>query len=193
MDDDAKPGGDMHCSRLPAMLALTIWSVAASADASAQVAAGACSGYDACALHVEGKRIVRGRSGELVLRMSPYTDVSRRVDWLSDSARVYASKYQPRRGMAANLRLFAWGTTIASAIIGYQVIRDYNRQADAVTAQQRAGVPVTATIKLNKSKLTAGSVLSAAGYVASWSAGRLETAARTQLARAVWWHNREVR
>jgi hypothetical protein len=183
----------MYRSRLSATLALTILSAATSADASAQVAAGACRGYDACALRVEGKRIVRGASGELVLRMSPYTNVARRVDWLSDSARAYASKYQPRRGVAANLRLFAWGTTIASAIIGYQVIRDYNRQADAVSAQQRAGVPVTARIKLNKSMLTAGSVLSAAGYVSSWSAGRLETAARTQLARAVWWNNREIR
>jgi hypothetical protein len=183
----------MSRSGLSAVVALVLLSVTLTTTGSAQVAAGACRGYEACALRVEGKRIVRGRSRELVLRMSPYTDVARRVDWLSDSARVYASKYQPRRGMAANLRLFAWGTTIASAIIGYQVIRDYNRQADAVTAQQRAGVPVTATIKLNKSKLTAGSVLSAAGYVASWSAGRLETAARTQLARAVWWHNREVR
>ena len=183
----------MYRSRLVATLALTMLSAAASADASAQVAATTCRGYDACALRVEGKRIVRGPSGELVLRMSPYTDVAQRVDWLSDSARAHASKYQPRRAMAANLRLLAWGTTIASSILGYQVYRDYKRQADEVTAQQRAGVPVTATIKLNQSKLTAGSVLSATGFVASWTAGRVETSARTQLARAVWWHNREVR
>lgn len=178
---------------LPAAVALILLSAALSAVGGAQVSTAACRGYDACALRVEGKRIVRGTSAELVLRMSPYTDVARRVDWLSDSARAYAAKYQPRRAMAANLRLLAWGTTIASSILGYQVYRDYKRQADAVTAQQRAGVPVTARIELDQSKLTVGSVLSATGFVAAWTAGRIETAARTQLARAVWWHNREIR
>jgi hypothetical protein len=183
----------MSRPRLSAVVALSLLSVAPTAIGGAQVGTRTCRGYDACALRVEGKRIVRGPSGELVLRMSPYTDVARRIEWLSDSARAYASKYQPRRAMAANLRLLAWGTTIASSILGYQVYRDYKRQADAVTAQQRAGVPVTARIELDQPKLTVGSVLSTTGFIASWTAGRIETAARTQLARAVWWHNREIR
>jgi hypothetical protein len=183
----------MSRSGLPTALGLILFSAALSAVGSAQAPTGTRCSDDTCALRVEGKRLVRGTSGELVLRITPYTDVARRVDWLSDSARIYASKYQPRRAMAANLRLLAWGTTIAASILGYQVHRDYKRQADAVTAQQRAGVPVTARIELDQSKLTVASVLSATGLVASWSAGRIETAARTQLARAVWWHNREIR
>ena len=181
----------MSRSGLPTAAALIL---SLGAVGGAQVTSpGARCGYEACALRVEGKRLVRAAGGELVLRMGPRTDVARRVEWLSDSARVYASRYQPRRAMAANLRLLAWGTTIAASILGYQVHRDYKRQADAVTAQQRAGVPVTARIELDQSKLTVASVLSATGLVASWSAGRIETAARTHLARAVWWHNREIR
>ena len=177
----------------PTAVALILVSVTLGAVGNAQVPTGSGCGYEECALRVAGKHIVRGTSGELVLRMSPYTDVARRVEWLNDSARAYASRYQPRRATAANLRLLAWGTTIASSILGYQAYHDYKRQADAVTAQQRAGVPVTARIKLDQSKLTVGSVLSVTGFVASWTAGRLETAARTQLARAVWWHNRDIR
>jgi hypothetical protein len=182
----------MSRTGLSVFVALAPISIALAAVAGAQAADPTCRGYDGCALRVEGKRIVRGR-GEVVLRMRPYTDVAHRIDWLSDSARFYASRYQPRRALAANLRLFAWGTAIASSILGYQVYRDYKDQADAVTAQQRAGVPVTARIDLDQAKLTASSLLSAAGFIASWSAGRIETRARSQLARAVWWHNREIR
>jgi hypothetical protein len=181
-----------------AVLALALAAQGTVADA--QVAARApstisrdgCS-YDACALRIEGKRIVRGRSGEVVLRLGPYTDVTHRVDWLSDSARAHAAMYKPRRSTAANLRLLAWGTNIASAVLGYQVYRDYKRQADEITAQQEAGGPVTTRIDLDQSKLLFSGALSVGGLVVRLIAGRIDEAARTQLARAVWWHNHEIR
>jgi hypothetical protein len=178
---------------LPTAITLVLLSAAPGAVGAAQagVSRAACS-YDDCALRVEGKRIVRGRSGDVVLRLGPYTD-ARRVEWLSDSARAHAAMYQPRRSTAANLRLLAWGTNIASAVLGYTVYRDYKRQADAISDQQDAGVPVTTRIELDQSTLLISGALSTAGLVARWTAGRIDEAARTQLARAVWWHNREIR
>src|SRR5919108_868452 len=89
-------------------------------------------GYSECALRVDEKRIVRGQSGEVLVRLRPYTSVTNRVHWLSDSARVHAERYGVRRSTAANLRLLAWGMTIASGVLGYQVYHHYQQQADLV-------------------------------------------------------------
>jgi len=157
--------------------------------AAAQVSCG----YSECALRIDQKRIVRGQRGDVVVRLDPYVDVTRGVDWLSDSARAHAARYGPRRSTAANLRLVAWALTITSGVLGYQVYHDYQRQADVVSAQQAAGGPVTARLELDRSKLFASSALSFGAFAAGWIAGRLNEAARTELARAVWWHNRALR
>jgi len=167
--------------------------VLASAQIAETAAAQTRCRYSECALRVDSKRIVRGHPGDVVVHLGPYTDVTRRVGWLSDSARVHAARYGPRRSTAASLRLVAWGLTITSGLLGYQVYHDYERQADLVSAQQASGGPVTARLELDKSKLFASSALSAGAFVAGWMAGRLNEAARTELARAVWWHNRELR
>ena len=151
-----------------------------------------CS-YNECALRVDQKRIVRGESGEVLVRLGPYTGVANRVDWLSDSARVHAARYGTQRSTAATLRILAWGMTIASGVIGYQVYHNYQRQADLVTAQQAAGGPVTARLELERGKLAVSSALSLGAFATGWMAGQVNEGARTELSRAIWWHNRQLR
>jgi hypothetical protein len=150
-------------------------------------------GYAECALRVDRKRIVQGQSGEVLVRLGPYTGVANRVNWLSDSARVHAERYGVRRSTAASLRLLAWGMSIGSAVLGYHVYDRYHEQADRIRAQQEAGGPVTERLELDKSKLALGSALSIGAFAAGWIAGRVNEDARTELARAVWWHNRQLR
>ncbi len=170
------------------MTALVVALTALGGVAGAQVRCG----YSECALRVEQKRIVRGESREVLVRLGPYTSVTNRVPWLSDSARVHAERYGVRRSTAANLRLLAWGMSITSGVLGAQVYRHYQRQADLVAAQQAAGGPVTARLELEKSKLAVSSALSLGAFAAGWIAGRVNEDARSELSRAIWWHNREL-
>jgi len=167
------------------VIALTAFGEVAGAQAR-------CS-YAECALRVDRKRIVMGQSGEVLVRLGPYTGVANRVHWLSDSARVHAERFGVRRSTAANLRLLAWGMSISSAVLGYQVYNRYHRQADRIRAQQEAGGPVTQRLELEKSKLAVGSALSIGAFFVGWFAGRVNEDARTELARAIWWHNRQLR
>jgi len=182
------------------VIALPTSSEVASAQAGCDQAARVLAGqtqrdqrYSQCALRIDQKRIVRGQAGEVVLRLGPYTSVTNRVEWLSDAARVHAERYGVRRSTAANLRLLAWGMTITSAVLGAQVYRNYHRQADRIQAQQDAGGPVTERLELDKSKLAVGSALSIGAFFVGWFAGRVNEDARTELARAVWWHNQQLR
>jgi hypothetical protein len=182
------------------VIALPTLAEAASAQAGCDQGARVLAGqtqrdqrYTQCALRVDQKRIMRGQSGEVLLRLGPYTSVTNRVEWLSDSARVHAERYGVRRSTAANLRLLAWGMTITSVVLGAQVYRNYHRQADRIQAQQDAGGPVTERLELEKSKLAVGSALSIGAFGVGWIAGRVNEDARAELSRAIWWHNRELR
>lgn len=174
--------------RLPLFAAV----LAASAILAETSGAQARCGYADCALRVERKRIVMGESSEVLVRLGPYTSVTNRVAWLSDSARVHAERYGVRRSTSANLRLLAWGLSIGSGVLGAQVYNHYQRQADRVRAQQDAGLPVTERLTLEKSKLAASSAMSFGALVAGWIAGRVNEDARTELGRAIWWHNRQL-
>jgi len=173
---------------------LTTAAAAVALTALGEVAAAQTRcGYSECALRVDRRRIVVGQSGDVLVRLGPYTSVTNRVNWLSDSARVHAERYGVRRSTAANLRLLAWGMSISSAVLAGQVYRHYQRQADRVREQQEAGGPVTERLELEKSKLATASALSIGAFAVGWIAGRVNEDARTELGRALWWHNRQLR
>jgi hypothetical protein len=83
--------------------------------------------------------------------------------------------------------------SIASGVLGYQVYHNYQRQADRISAQQASGGPVTERLELEKSTLAVSSALSFGAFAVAWFAGQTNEAARTELSRAIWWHNRQLR
>ena len=177
----------MSVRSLLAMTALVIATAAPSVTASAQAR---CT-YDSCALRLERDNIVRGVSGERVLRIHGYTDVARLVDWHTSLAREEAATYVAGHRLASNLRALGFVADVASTVISYQVYRDYRRQVREVREQQAAGGPVTTQLDLQEGKLAVATGLTVAALVSRWSARRFDAIARVHLARAMWWHNRE--
>jgi hypothetical protein len=62
-------------------LVVALMALGGVADAQASCA------YAECALRVDQKRIVRGQSGEVLVRLGPYTGVTNRVEWLCGARR----------------------------------------------------------------------------------------------------------
>jgi hypothetical protein len=153
---------------------LTARPLAAQDPAPASKPAAPCS-YDACALRVEEGRVLRGRQGEQVGRLRWFSATSLLpLVGPSDSARFYASEFDRHYGAGARwsaLGGLADGVLIASLL---------HTTSAAGTNDRWRG---------RDWLLLGGAVV---GLGASVYGEHQLKRARRGLARAIWWHNREL-
>lgn len=176
---------------LPIQVALLTGLLAASPAPQAQVDSGragsraggplASCAYDLCALRIEGGTVVQGAAGRRVGGLGLFSGVARRVDWSSDSALRYARSYQSNHTAAGVIRVLASAGGLAATVLLVQAYRDArDRTVDG------------GTVGLDKSQLRTVYGVAIGASVVSFIGGLFERRAKKQLARAIWWHNREL-
>jgi hypothetical protein len=142
---------------------------------------GALCAYDACALRIEGGSVVQGAAGKRVAGLGIFSNVAGRVRWSSDSALRYARSYGSNHTAAGVTRGLASAGGIVATVLLVQAYLD---------ARER-GVD-GGTVGLDRSKLNAVYGVAIGSSVVGFVGRLFEGHARKQLARAIWWHNREL-
>ena len=128
--------------------------------------------YDQCALRLEGNRILRGASGEMVGKLGLFsaTSLSGLVSRIaSDSALAHARIFDANYGRGSIL-------FVAGALTG--------------------GVALGVAHARSEQRLTGGTstvfAIALSGLVVELVGARKLVKARNALSRAMWWHNREL-
>ena len=152
--------------------ALALLSASALRAQSVSTAGAACS-YDVCALRVEEKRILKGSEGAEVGRLGGWsaTPLSPLV-LSSDSAQFYAQQFD--RHYAAGVRWTAF-SGLALGVAAVFLVDQSHRPGDRWNGNDWAWVGALA-------------VSTGTGV---YGERRLRLA-RQGLARAIWWHNRDL-
>jgi hypothetical protein len=169
---------------LPVLFALPI---AAAAQTDTLLAGprlphqGALCAYDACALRIEGGSVVQGAAGRRVAGLGIFSNVAGRVHWSSDSALRYARSYGSNHTAAGVTRGLASAGGIVATVL---LVQAY---LDARDREVGGG-----TLELDQSKLHAVYGVAIGSTVVGFVGRLFEGHARKQLARAIWWHNREL-
>jgi hypothetical protein len=176
---------------LPLLLALlsALWALPTAAAAQTDTLLpgprlsrpGALCAYDACALRIEGGSVVQGAAGSRVAGLGIFSNVAGRVRWSSDSALHYARSYGSNHTAAGVTRGLASAGGIVATVLLVQAYLD---------ARDRAGDG--GTVGLDRSKLHAVYGVAIGSSVVGFVGRLFEGHARKQLARAIWWHNREL-
>ena len=134
-----------------------------------------CS-YDVCALRVEGREVLRGREGQPILRLGHFsaTRLSPLIG-ISDSAQYYAAEFD--RHYAAGTRWAALGDAGLGTLV-YVLMYSEMRSSG------------------NREDWGSGDWAWLGGFVLSLSissyGNERRMRARHGLARAIWWHNRNL-
>lgn len=136
--------------------------------------------YDLCALRIEEGIVVQGLHGQQIATTGVLGGLSGRIDWRSDTARAYARRAESRQRTALLLRGASVVTSAAGTVFGYLALRDAGSFGG--TASSGAG----------QTQLYTALGLGAGSWVLSTLSRPVQRQARQQLARAVWWHNREL-
>jgi hypothetical protein len=137
--------------------------------------------YDTCALRIEGGTVVQGAVGRRVGGLGLFNGVAGRVHWSSDSALRYARSYQSNHTAAGVTRVLASAGGLAATVLLVQAYRDARDRTVA-----------GGTVGLDKSRLRTVYGVAIGSSVVSFVGGLFERRAKKQLARAIWWHNREL-
>jgi len=153
-----------------AVIVLAAVARPASAQTPADSARRPCA-YDLCAYRLERGRVLQGRAGVVVLSPGIFRAPADEATWNSDSARAHAARFSRRYAVARGVKSVSLlGTTVALLSVG-------NASRDLFGRGQREEAPY---------------FVLAMGAAAFYVGHRIEDAARTELTRAIWWHNREL-
>ena len=166
----------MHPLLTNVIIGLTLAGAPLLAQETATVStpSASCS-YDVCSLRLEENRIVQGRYGEEVGRLQ-WLNATPLLPLVgsSDSARFYATDFD--HGYAVGSRWAALGAVSSGVVLAYMVDANFSSSTNTRWSQ-------------GDWALLGGLVLSVGASV--YGQHQLERA-RRGLARAIWWHNREL-
>jgi hypothetical protein len=152
--------------------------------AAAGPAADGCT-YDRCALRIEEGIVMQGIEGRRVTTPTLLGGLSGGVEWRSDLARRYARRADARHRTARVLQSVG---TLASLAGAGLVLREMQNNQSVTGADD--GAPGTARVNTGRLYTAAGLVVGSTAL--GWAGRAVARGARQQLARAVWWHNREL-
>jgi hypothetical protein len=153
-----------------------------------QVTAAEGCTYDVCALRIEEGVVLKGVNGHRVTTPSLLGSLTRDVDWRSDLARQYARRADRRHRTARLLRSAGVLASLAGAGLALQAIHGGRESpGDAGSDGDLAG-----TARVGTGRIYTAVGLGVGSTLLGWMGNAAARGARQQLARAVWWHNREL-
>jgi hypothetical protein len=134
--------------------------------------------YDLCALRIEEGIVVQGLHGQQVASVGVLGGLAGRIEWRSDTARAYARRAESKQRTAMLLRGAGVVGTTAAGVLGFLAA---NAAGDGGTSASGVQTRIYAAVGLG-----------AGAWLLEKLGANAHRQARQQLARAVWWHNREL-
>ncbi|MGI8499358.1 MAG: hypothetical protein ACR2OG_17435 [Gemmatimonadaceae bacterium] len=139
--------------------------------------------YDQCSLRLEESSVLQGIEGRQVARLSTFSNVVSSVPWLNDSARAYARSARSSHVGATLMKTLGFGSSVAGIALGVKAVKD---------ARDRANATPDATAVIDEKDVYTALGFQVGGWVLNRIGEAIDSHARKTLARAVWWHNRDL-